>query len=222
VLDNGGAEDPCDYSVLIGAGTSYSLTLDATEELTISSAGAVTLGEALEERKSLNFPAGMLVVDGTQCIRNADQTLGSEIFRSTVTCTDNNAAIMRLEFPAPEAWDEAELTISMVAFQSDASPDGNVNIDWSGYCAGNSDPYGTNSFTAETAAGAMDFAASSYATNDLIKVSTVGQVPIGSCSEGDMVRIQGAVDATGTTAATPEDIHILWVVVKIDMDDWSN
>jgi hypothetical protein len=50
----------------------------------------------------------------------------------------------------------------------------------------------------------------------------VGQVPIGTCAEGDMIRIRGQVDATGTTAASPTDVHLLWLRIKIAYNDWSN
>jgi hypothetical protein len=212
----------CDQVTNVASGNDFIINLDGTPALTITSAGAVTLGEALEETKLVPVPAGMLVVDGTHCTHNTDQTLASEMFRSTVTCADNDAATMKFDFPAPEAWDEAELTIDAYFFQNDATPDGNINIDWSGYCAGHNDPFGTDTFTAEDANGAMDFAASAVAQNDLIQASTVGQVPIGTCAEGDMIRIRGQVDATGTTAASPTDVHLLWLRIKIAYNDWSN
>lgn len=212
----------CNYDVSVASGNSFTLTLDGTPQLTISSAGAVTLGAALEERKSMAFPAGMMVVDGTQCTKTTGVTLNAEVFSAVITCTDNNAASIYFEFPAPEAWDEAELTLTGIFFQDDSSPDGILEIDWTAYCAGHSDPFGHNTYTGETANGTMSLTASGLALNDLGYASTTGNIPIGSCSEGDMVRIRGQVDATATTAATPADINLLYVKAQLKFNDWSN
>lgn len=212
----------CDYTVSVPSGNDFLLVLDGTPQLTISSAGAVTLGAALEERKVMSFPAGMLVVDNTQCQKGTGVTLNAEVFSASITCTDNNAASIYFEFPAPEAWDEAELSLTGVFFQDDSSPDGVIEIDWTAYCAGHSDPFGHNTYTGETSNGTMSLTASGLALNDLGYAATTGNIPIGSCSEGDMVRVRGQVDATATTAATPADIHLLYVKAYLKFNDWSN
>lgn len=212
----------CDYAISVASGDDFVLTLDGTPQLTISGAGTVTLGSALEERKKYSFPAGMMVVDGAQCTKTSGVTLNAEVFSGVVTCTDNNAASIYFDFPAPEAWDEAELTLTGVFFQDDSSPDGILEIDWTAYCAGHSDPFGHNTFTSETANGTMSLTASGLALNDIGYASTTGNIPIGSCSEGDMVRVRGQVDATATTAATPADINLLYVNVYLKFNDWSN
>ncbi len=212
----------CNYDVSIASGNDFTLTLDGTPQLTISSAGAVTLGAALEERKVMAFPAGMLVVDGTQCTKSTGITLNSEVFSASISCTDNNAASIYFEFPAPEAWDEAELSLTGIFFQEDSSPDGILEFDWTAYCAGHSDPFGHNTFTSEVANGTMSLTASGLALNDLGYASTTGNIPIGSCSEGDMVRVRGQVDATATTAATPIDVQLLYIKAYLKFNDWSN
>jgi hypothetical protein len=212
----------CNYDISIASGNNFLLTLNGTPQLTISSAGAVTLGAAMEERKVMSFPAGMLVVDNAQCIKATGVTLNAEVFSASITCTDNNAASIYFEFPAPEAWDEAELSLTGVFFQEDSSPDGVLEIDWTAYCAGHSDPFGHNTFTAETSNGTMSLTASGLALNDLGYAATTGNIPIGSCTEGDMVRVRGQVDATATTAATPADIHLLYVKAYLKFNDWSN
>lgn len=215
-----GSEDTCDIAFSIASGDDFILNLNGTTELTIASNGTATLGSNMKERRRLNLTADMLSVDGTHCIKETAVSLGSEIADTTITCAADDAATIKRDFPADERWDEATLTITAYFFQDDASPDGNYKIDWSGYCSGHNDPYFTNSFASETANGAMTFAASGVAENDLIIATTTGQVPIGSCSPGDMVRIRGQIDATATTATTPEDIHLLWIRVEVLFDTW--
>lgn len=212
----------CNYDIAISSGDNFTLTLDGTPQLTISSAGVVTLGAALEERKVMSFPAGMLVVDGTQCTKATGVTLNAEVFSAVITCADNNASSIYFEFPAPEAWDEAELSLTGIFFQEDSSPDGTYEIDWTAYCAGHSDPFGHGTFTTETSNGTMSLTASGLALNDIGYASTTGNIPIGSCAEGDMVRIRGQVDATATTTATPLDINLLYVKAYLKFNEWSN
>lgn len=216
------SEDTCDYQVSVAATDDFILKLDGVDELIISGTGAVTLGPAMQETKRIMIPAGMLGTDGVHAIKNTEVALGAEVYPATVTLAKNALATIKFDFPADPKWDEATLSIEGVFFQNDATPDGDYELDFSAYCAGHGDPYLTDVFTAETASGAMTFAAdeAGIVQGDQIRASTTGQVPIGTCAEGDMVRVRAQLDETATTALTPEDLHILWIIVVIVFNTW--
>ncbi len=219
IIDDGGQNLPCDFNISIVDTKNFVLSLAGVPALTVTSTGVSTLGEAMKEIHTVWVPAGMMEVDGTQCTKNTDVILSAANYPATIDCTDNDAASIYFDVYPGNAWDAAYLTLTGVWFQGDSTPDGNYNIDWAGYCASDSDPFFHTTFSTETA---MDFAPSTYAQNDGMVITTAGLTLSGTCAKGDMVRIRGQVDATGTTAAAPTGIHLLRVGVNIKVDSWSN
>lgn len=216
------SSNTCDLVFSVASGNNIIFDLAGTTGLTIPSTGGATLGTSMKEKVTASVPAGMMDPDGTNCTKNTDVTINSEVYAQTVTCTDNDASTIKFNMPMPNRWDEMNLTLTAYMATVDATPDGNINIDWTSYCAGHNDLFGTGGFATETAPGAMDFAHSAVVQYDLIKASTSGSIPLATCTEGDIISIRGQVDATGTTAATPEDVHILWINVDLLANKWSN
>lgn len=209
---------PSDIITNIPSGKTYQIDLNGSSCITIDASGNVTLAEACEEKRRVKIPIGMCHVDGTNCTRNTDVTIGDLTYPSTVSCADNDASTIICMVPADPAWDEAELGVIMHGAQDDASPDGNYQADISMVCIGDNESLASITFGTEAAS---DFAASGYAEHDQIDLAEVTTVVTG-CTAGDTVYVRYQVDATGTTAATPTDIHWIFMELVMDYNDWSN
>lgn len=217
VLDYAGTPADCDLRFDVASSKSFKLFLDGTQSLTISDTGTVTLGSLLQETHVLEVPAGMATLDGAQCTQNTTVTLGSTVYPATVTCTDNDAATIQFEYRSSPQWDAGTIVIEIDAHKDSADVDGAINIDWSAHCTGDGDAHGAGSFGTEVA---MDFDPSSDAADDQITAASAAITPSGTCVAGDRVQVQGQVDATGTAATAPEDLHIVSFIVKETWDTW--
>ena len=219
----------CDANVDVPATHDFNLNLDGTtNSINIEAdTGNVVLSGTLKEIKTAMVPAGMMSVDGVDCVRNSDVALNGETVLATVVCTDNdagNGGDIFVEVPAPNMWDESTLTLEMVFVNLDSSPGGIVDYEWSGYCIGDNDIYGSNGYATPDANGtaSLQMTGGGYVTNDVVVIPTAGQVPIGACSEGDIIRLRGRMDETGTTSGDTANMHLVWVKVKMAMNDWSD
>ena len=144
---------------------------------------------------SVVFTAAGLSADGTNCADATEVTIGSWGKMPSIICTDNDASIVTATIPAMgDGWDASTVTVELIYIQ-DAVDALVLNADASGRCVGDTETpaaYGTEI--------ALDDAAVT-GTDAKDSVTSAAITLAGTCAAGDMVQIQVAIDATGTTTA---------------------
>lgn len=150
-------------------------------------------GSIASHIKSVWFGAA-LSADGTNCADPTEVTIGSWGKQFSFICTANDASILTGSVQMPDGWDAGTLTFEL-AYIQDAADTSALNADVSARCVGAAETpvaYGTEV--------AIDDAA--VTGSDAIDNTTSAAVTAaGTCSAGDYVQFQVAIDGTGSTTA---------------------
>lgn len=122
----GGAD--CDPKTNIKTGTTWRIQLDGVDGWTIDDTGASTLTGNMKRRKSIKFPGGMIMPDGTGCsTMTAPDVINGKPVRGSATCTDSPLSQLFIDFPLDEVWDKGPVQVAMRIIMMDGSvPSGNL------------------------------------------------------------------------------------------------
>jgi len=164
--------------------------------------GIWTYGTAYKPRKSIDFSAGALSTDGTQCAAPAEVTINSGAKRWTVICADNDASTAYGEIVMPDSWDASTVTFEG-SFVQTAADTAVLNSDIATACRTPGDTI-NNTWGTEVA---MDIAAMG-GSNKLDQVTSGAVTANGTCHAGDLLQFRWQLDATGTTTAVAT-LHVL-------------
>jgi hypothetical protein len=173
--------------------------------------------------RSMQWGAGAMSVDGTNCVAPVEATINSGPKQFVIVCGDNDASLIYGSTIMPDGYDGGTVTfeLSLVNLNADPdsdTPDSDYDVDFSVSCRGNSDVV-NNTYGSEKAAD-VDFdaagscGASGCVQYELVQVTTEAVTGNGTCAGGDALFWIGAVDATGTTSTQVADINLLNVKME--------
>lgn len=164
------------------------------------------------EIRTVGLIPGSFTVDGTHCVRNIDATVNAETVPVSITCADNDLGLFTLHIPILDRFDGTNLIISAELHSNEATPAGDIELDWRAYCVETGESSGTGSYPAETANGTMTIDLDSLSGTDRsVIASTVGDIPMSGCSDSGKksLWLRAELDATGTTADNLTDQHLI-------------
>jgi hypothetical protein len=190
------------------------LTIDPDNATTL---GMYTFGANYKPKKTIDFPAASLTVDGTQCAQPALATINSGAPRYTIICADNDASSIYFEAVMPDAYDGGPVTVNHRYVQT-AADTGVLNGDIAASCrlatATINNTWGTEiaiDDAAVTGSNAIDMTTSAAVT------------PNGTCTAGvpRLLQFRYQLDAGGTTTAVAT-LHHLGFTVKYSVTSLSD
>lgn len=205
----------CDIVQDVPSGNDYLFKYAGTTGITIDSSGNVTLSNAMLETRSFWFGAGALSTDGTQCTDPAERTVNSGPKTWAVNCADNAGSILYGSVTMPDSYNGGTVTFELVAENENATPSGNLDMDFSAMCRGDSDAVNSTWGTGVQALVGFD---TQY---DIEMATTAAVTPDGTCAAGDTLFWRAVMDATGTTSQVA-DLYIFGVKMEYPTNDWSD
>jgi hypothetical protein len=219
---------PCEQRIEIGTNRSFIISgVTAGELERLTQAGVHTYSGSGKPRKSVFLAADSLYMQG--CTQVTDTALvAGGLVEPYLTCGDNNAHGFHRGLVMPDSWDAGSITVQLNVINVNASPANNYEIDFSAECDSNADTIATTISTTGEQPALIDFDAnqscgvSACAQNARVKVTTAAITPNGSCAKGDLLRIQGQVDATNTTTAQVADVKIYGLLIEYSVDSRSD
>lgn len=162
------------------------------------------------EKRSLNWGAGSMEVDGTECANQvAVELVSGGPKPQTIACNKDDLAVIRGSGTMPQDWDGGTVTFTLMLGQILASTD-TFEMDFEGQCVGSGESYlpfvGTNEQPVTITLTEDD---------DSLSATTPAVTLNGStCAAGDDFQWQGAVDSTGSTESAGP-LETLVVVVEV-------
>ncbi len=160
---------------------------------------------------SVDFGAGALTTDGTQCGGPAQVTLNSGPKAWTILCADNAGSILNGALNLPDSYSGGTVTFELRATNDNASPSGVLDFDFSCQCRGDSD-------TVNSTWGTAQNAAITFTTQwDEEHATTAATTCDGSCAAGDSLYWRAVMDATATTTQVT-DAYILGVKMELPVN----
>jgi hypothetical protein len=175
-------------------------------------------GSGYRPRKSHTFTADAFYMHS--CTLTTDSALiTAGLTEPYITCGDNDAHGFHRSFGMPDRWDGGTLTFTVRLTNVNAAPADNYEIDFSAECEANSEVIGTSISATGEQPATIDFdntgsCSTACAQFDLVKVTTSAVTPNGTCAGGNLLRIQGNIDATATTTTQVADVKIIDVTME--------
>lgn len=216
-----------DSIVNIPATKNYILQGNGTEFERVTVAGLQTFSGAGKPLKSLYLAADALYMQGCTLVTDAALVSGG-LIEPYITCGDNDAHGFHRSLVMPQAWDVSTITVELNVINVNATPSNNYRVDFSAACVSNADVIPTTISTTGQQSALIDFDAgqtcggSACAQNARAKVTTTAITPNGACAKGDLLRLQGQIDATTTTTTQVADVKILGILLKYTVDSRSD
>jgi hypothetical protein len=139
-----------------------------------------------------DFSALDVVPDGQFCLDTYSLAINSGAELQVVECADNDSSVFYAETQL-DRYGGGNIQVTLRALNTNATPSGVLDIDFSAQCRGDSDLENSTFGTEVAAAITFD------TQNDQETVTTADITPNGTCAAGDTLIIQAAVDATATT-----------------------
>jgi hypothetical protein len=154
------------------------------------------------EIKTFNIPPGKWFVDGTYFVHQTNATINANGVRDALLTGDSDSGIMRTFMGIPDRWDGVKMKIYSFVHTKEGTPNGDIQIDWTGYCVEDNGANGGASWPSATGNGVMTIDLDGKATHDLIITGTVGNIPLSGCTSANKkgLWLRGVVNSTGTTA----------------------
>lgn len=178
------------------------------------------------EIKSFAFISG--VADGTECIRVFDQAINDETIPVGFYCIDNDAGAggtVRFHIPMPDRWDGTTLEITAhMHSNEEATPSGDLNFDWVGYCSEHSVGIGTSNYPAATANSEMIIDLDSISTDEGASGTTVGDIPLSGCTSANakFLHLEMTMDESSSTADNWSDHIFIGFIAKYGSKAYSD
>lgn len=119
-------------------------------------------------------------------------------------------------------WDGKSIQLSAIMFVADALPSEHISLDWVGQCTyeeadvsstryapKTTSSYNSENWPVETSNGIMKTEMNGASQYDLIKVETIGDIPLNGCDRDELDKskilwLKGSIDAVGTTTSRLE------------------
>lgn len=182
---------------LIYVGTSGPVIECVTDFGTVNEAPCTPTAE-----KSFALYPNNFSPDGTYAQLALSQALNSGRATSAITFADNDASGIEAIIPMPNTWNGLTLRLQGWMHTAEASPDGVIRLDWSGYCVAGTSAGGTGAYAAETSDGIMVFSLNGHAQHRQIEDTTTGNVPLSGCvgTTNRILWLRAMVSAANTTA----------------------
>lgn len=185
---------PMNRNRLINAGKSDTITTDGAECEQTTGAGVHSYSNTCKATKSIEFPAGALSTDGTNCGTPTEQVLNSGPKMWAFSCADSNSSVFYGSVSMLRTgWDAGPVQFTLHLFHGSTETITFAG-DFSAQCRGDSDPINNTWGTAVAADVAITTA------NDTERQTTADVTPEGTCQPGDMINWRYVVDATNFSA----------------------
>lgn len=178
-------------------------------------------------RKSITFTADAFYMQGLCALSTSAALITGGLTEPYITCTDSNSDGFHRSFGMPDSWDGGSVTFTVRLTNVNATPANDYEIDWSATCVQISDVIGTSISTTGEQPTTIDFdntgsCGTACAQFDLVKVTSAAVTPNGVCQGGNLIRIQGQIDATATTTAQVADVKIIDVTMEYTISSLSD
>lgn len=224
-------EGDCNVIVKIDSGNYWELQDSSGNSIVkiepgASGAARFALGTNYRLRKSIAFTADAFYMHGCTLVTES-ALITAGLTEPYITCGDNNAHGFHRSFGMRDAWDGGTLTFTVRLTNVNAAPANDYEIDFSAECEANSEVIGTSISATGEQPALFDFdnsgtCSTACAQFDLAKVTTAAVTPNGTCAGGNLLRIQGNIDATNTTTAQVADVKIIDVTMEYSVTSWSD
>lgn len=224
-------EGDCNTIVKIDSGNYWELQDSSSNSIVkiepgASGAARFALGTNYRLRKSIVFTADAFYMHGCTLVTES-ALITAGLTEPYITCGDNDAHGFHRSFGMRDAWDGGTLTFTVRLTNVNAAPANDYEIDFSAECEANSDVIGTSISATGEQPALFDFdnsgtCSTACAQFDLAKVTTAAVTPNGTCAGGNLLRIQGNIDATNTTTAQVADVKIIDVTMEYSVTSWSD
>lgn len=150
--------------------------------------------------------------DGTHMQWAFNQALNSGRATVVLIPADNDLGGVEAMVSMPDSWDGTSLILRGFLHTAEATPGGNIEIDWTGYCVSGTAAGGTGAYASETSNGTMLFSLAGQAQHRQILATTLN-IPLATCTgtTSRILWIRGMMDATATTADNMSQ-HYLFMI----------
>ena len=190
--------------------------------------GGVSEAEAAPTNKTTFLvPISKFDVDDTHCVRAFNVTLQDSQSPVVVTCADNDAATIKVFVLMRDSWDGVNLQIFGAIHSGEATPAGDIELDWVGRCVesgGENDE--DDNYPAEVANGTMlfDLDAATPAQHDFYSAATTGNIPLSNCTGTGkrLLWLRAQLDAGNTTADNLTQQHYLEFTVEYGLRSFTD
>jgi len=197
----------------------------ATPILTFNPGAATQLDKYLfapahRPKKTVVLTADSFYMQGSCALNTTLALISGGLIEPYITCTDSNSDGFHRSYKMPKSWDGGTLTFEVGLTNVNASPANDFEIDFSASCV----PLGTAIATTISTTGEqpvnVDFDAggtcggSACVQNALVKKISAAVTPNGTCAGGNLLRIQGQIDATATTTTQVANVKIVDVTME--------
>ncbi len=185
-----------------------------------------TYGAAYRPKKSVQFLADSFNMQGGCTLNTGVALITAGLIEPYITCTDSDAAGFHRSLIMPDNWDGGTLTFKVALTNVNAAPADNYEIDFSAECEANSEVIGTTISATGEQPATFDFDNTGTCTTacaqfDLAMVTTAAVTPNGTCAAGNLLRVQGQIDATATTTTQVADVKIISVRMEYSVTSRS-
>lgn len=217
----------------VPAGLTKTFSGDGVPAFTLDGTAATTtfhnppLYATTKPKRSVYLPADGLYMQGCTLVTDTALVSGG-LIEPYITCGDNDAHGFHRGLVMPDSWDGGTITVELTLINVNASPANNYEIDFSGECDRTATTIATTIATTGEQPALVDFDAGqscgggACAQNALVQVMTAAITLNGSCVGGDLLRLQGQVDATNTTTAQVADVKVLGIKMEYSVSSESD
>lgn len=176
------------------------------------------------EIRSFMIPPEAFAPDATHFVHNSAVVLNAQIVNTTITAADDNAAILRVSITMPNRWDGEIFVIESYLHTLEASPGGEIDIDWVGYCVVHGASNAHSTYPTPTVDGKMLIDLDGHAQHDLVITPTAGDVPLTGCTgdEPKVLWLKGQIAATTTTASDLGQQHIFKFMARYGLKSFTD
>lgn len=225
-----GVEGNCDIDVKIDSGNTWCIRDHDDNIVTCLQPSATgrfkyIFGNNYRLRKSILLFADSFYMHGCTLFTDSPLVAGG-IVEPYITCGDNDAHGFHRTLAMPRAWAADAVVVTQYAINANATPANLYQIDYSAECESNSDVMGASISSTGEQPASINFSntgscGTTCAQNDVTIVSTASVTPNGTCSGGSVFRLQGNLNAAGTTTGQVADVKIFLVTVEFSLASWG-
>jgi hypothetical protein len=147
-------------------------------------------------------------VDGAQCTRTDNHQINTGPTVPTITCTDHASSAFYGVWESPDGWNEGTVTFEIQMVNENATPSGDIDIDFSCFCRGDGDLIGASWGTAQNIS--YTFTTQYDQAHDITTAVTCASCSTGA---GETVYWRGLVDEPSTTTQMG-DVYITGVKLE--------
>jgi hypothetical protein len=194
------ANDTDDLAVWNGAlpGGNVCVEMNSSGQLVTAGDTCANLGPA-GGKLVYEWPLWEVMTDGRYCQPTSEQTINSGPHVAAIECADNAASAFYFNVNS-RAYTGGTLNFTLAGVNSNASPSGVLDFDFSCQCRGDSDAMNNTWGTVQNASITFD------TQDDLELAATANLTPDGTCAADDYLFCRAIMDDTATTTEVADTI----------------